>query len=41
MYPAEVKGLILVSPPTDNQEILDPSCRGTFGNPLRQPNKRE
>jgi len=30
LYPAEVKGLILISPPTDNREILDSITKGTF-----------
>ncbi len=33
IYPAEVKGLILISPPTDNQEILDSIMKGTFLEP--------
>jgi 2-hydroxy-6-oxonona-2,4-dienedioate hydrolase len=33
IYPAEVKALILMSPPTDNQEILDSIMKGTFWEP--------
>jgi 2-hydroxy-6-oxonona-2,4-dienedioate hydrolase len=29
-YPSEVRGLILISPPTDNQEILESIMKGTF-----------
>jgi len=32
-YPTEVKGLILISPPTDNQAILDSIMKGTFLEP--------
>jgi pimeloyl-ACP methyl ester carboxylesterase len=33
IYPAEVKGLILISPQTDNQEIWANITKGTFGDP--------
>jgi pimeloyl-ACP methyl ester carboxylesterase len=33
VYPTEVKGLILISPPTDNQEILEAITKGTFLEP--------
>jgi len=33
VYPDEVKGLILISPPTDNQEILESITKGTFLEP--------
>lgn len=33
VYPSAVKGLILISPPTDNQEILNSITQGTFLEP--------
>jgi pimeloyl-ACP methyl ester carboxylesterase len=32
-YPSEVRGLILISPPTDNPEILESIMKGTFLEP--------
>lgn len=32
-YPSEVRGLILISPPTDNPEILESITKGTFLEP--------
>ena len=35
VYPSEVNGLILISPPTDNPEILESITKGTFLEPAK------